>query len=360
MKIKLTEKYRPFSHEAGTSLLLPKSSWKVTAFPAKLVLNNLISESTDETLEIFPQIEGPISAFTVMQDLERGWVRIFGKGKEGFFSYRLVAAASEVILFVERAPTAGLTFSFEGELRTFKRKEELIIPTTTRSFNHLSKEKVHFGSAKKQDWTLVKRRMNLEEILPIWFQLGQYVPKHPLLDVGTARLLKHCQKLAQDRNRDHIGRSFLELFKSGFEGILSPRLIDTDYQGIPSKDEIPKEASSLLLLGEGARLIRQLLIAQDKDRLAILPCLPKELHAGRFINVEAGKHLTLDLEWSKKLIRRLALHPKEDQTVQLTFQKPITSFRLRLGRRGRGTEVPVDQPLSLKKDTLYILDRFQK
>lgn len=360
MKIKLTEKYRPFSHEAGTSLLLPKSSWKVTAYPAKLLLQNLISVSTQERIEILPLVEGPISAFTVMQDLERGWVRIFGKGAKGFFSYRLVAAANEIILFVERCPLEGITFNYEGVIKTLTRKEKLIISITAPSFHQNPQEKIHFGCSKKQDWTLVKRRLSLEEILPTWYQLGKHVPKHPLLDVGTARLLKECQDLAEERNRDQIGHSFLELFKSGFEGILCPRLIDTDFQGITPSDDIPKEASSLLLLGEGARLIRKLLIIQDKDHLSILPCLPKELHAGRFVDIDCGKSLTLDLEWSKKLIRRLALRPKEDQTVHLSFQKPITSFRLRLGRLGRGTEVSIGQPLKLKKYTLYILDRFQK
>lgn len=360
MKIKLTEKFRPFSHEVGTSLLLPKSSWKVTAYPAKLALENLISIGAEEKIEIYPLIEGPISAFTVMQDLERGWVRVFGKGKNGFFSYRLVAAASEIILFVERCGSEGLLFNYDGEVKTLKRKEELIIPTLTPSFHQNPKEKVHFGCSKKQDWTLVKRRLNLDEILPIWFQLGKHVPNHPLLNVGTARLLKHCQTLAEEKNREKIGTSFIELFKSGFEGILCPRLIDTDFQGITIPDEIPKEASALLLLGEGARLIRKLFVEQKENHLQILPCLPKELHAGRFIDIDCGENLSIDLEWSKKLIRRMTLRPKEDQKVHLTFQKPVTSFRLRLGRRGRGKEIPVGQPLELKKDTFYILDRFQK
>ncbi|QVL57268.1 MAG: hypothetical protein KFB93_07760 [Simkaniaceae bacterium] len=360
MKIKLTEKYKPFSHEVGTTLLLPKSSWKVTTYPAKLTLENLISIGGKETLTILPQIEGPIDAFTVMQDLEKGWVRIFGAGKKGFFSYRLVASAHEIILFVERCPNEGISFDFEGEVKALKRKEELIIPTTTAAFFLKPLEKMHFGCSKKQDWPLVRRRLSLEEILPIWFELGKHIPKHPLLDVGTSRYLKMCVTLYAQKDRDQIGRAFLELFKVGFEGILTPRLIDTDYQGHTLDEEIPKEASPLLLLGEGARLIRKLLIEKQEETLAILPCLPKEIHAGRFVDVDCGDALTIDLEWSKKLIRRLTLRPKKDQTTILSFQKPIESFRLRMGRKGRGKLIPIGTPLELKKDTLYILDRFQK
>lgn len=360
MKIKLTEKYRPFSHEAGTALLIPKSSWKVTAYPARLILENLISIGGKEILTILPQMNGPLESFTVMQDLEKGWVRIFGLGKKGYFSYRLVASAHEIILFVERCPKEGLFFDFEGEIRNLKRKEELIIPTMTPAFSLKSSEKMHFGSSKKQDWSLVKRRLSLEEILPIWFQLGKQIPKHPILEVGTSRYLKTCADHLTQKNRDQIGQAFLELFKVGFEGILSPRLIDTDYQSHPSDEEIPKQASSLVLLGEGARLIRKFLIDVDDQEIAILPCLPKEIHCGRFIGVECGQGLSIDLEWSKKMIRRLTLHPKKDQTVTFTFQKPVTSFRLRMGRKGKGKLIPVGTPLELKKDTLYILDRFQK
>ncbi len=360
MKIKLTEKYKPFSHEAGTSLLLPKSSWKVTAYPAKLELENLISIGGKETLTIFPQIEGPIEAFTVMQDLEKGWIRIFGQGAKGYFSYRLVTSAHEIILFVERCPEEGISFNFEGETKVLNRKEELIIPTSTAAFSSKLPEKMHFGCSKKQDWLLVKRRLSLEEILPIWFELGKYIPSHPLLDVGTSRFLKSSYELTKERNRDLIGRSFLELFKMGFEGILSPRLIDTEYQGYTPQDEIPKEASPLLLLGEGARLIRKLLIEKREDYLAILPCLPKEIHSGRFVDIDCGDGLIIDLEWSKKLIRRMTLRPKKDQTLTLSFQKVIEVFRLRRGRKGRGTTIPIGSPIELKKDTLYILDRFQK
>lgn len=90
MKIKLTEKYRPFSHEAGTALLIPKSSWKVTAYPARLILENLISIGGKEILTILPQMNGPLESFTVMQDLEKGWVRIFGLGKKDIFHTALL------------------------------------------------------------------------------------------------------------------------------------------------------------------------------------------------------------------------------------------------------------------------------
>lgn len=360
MKIKLTEKYRPFSHEVGTSCLLPKSSWKVKAYPTQIEFTNLLSEGSRDHFLVTCAIQGPLSQFTVMQDLERQWVRVLGKGPQGYFSYRLVASAHEVILFLERAPKEGIPFTYEGETRILKRKEELIMPSASCSFPNILKEKIHFGCHKAQDWTLVKRRLNLEEILPIWFELGKNIPSHPKLDIGTARLLKHCETLALQKKREEIGIHLIGLFRAGFEGILTPRLIDTDYQGFLSmQDEIPKEASPLMLLGEGARLIRQLFIQQKENKLSLLPCLPVELHAGRFVGVEC-KDLTLDIEWTKKLIRRLSLRPQTDQVCYLKFQSPLKSFRLRKGPRDRGRVYEVGTPLQLSAGTTYTLDRFQK
>ena len=187
------------------------------------------------------------------------------------------------------------------------------------------------------------------------------MPSHPILETGTSRLLAFCQKQIEAKENDKIGTSFIDLFKAGFEGILSPRLSDVDYLGYQEKEDvIPKEASPLVLLGEGARLIRSLLVQNRKKGMAILPCLPKELHAGRFTQVQLNDTLSADLEWSKKLIRCLVLHPKEDQEITFTFQSSINSFRLRMGRRGRGRVLKVGEAINLKADTLYILDRFQK
>ena len=360
MKIKVTHKYRPFSHESGTPLLIPGSVWKVTVYPAKLAFESLETSWEKETYLLFPHIFGPVASFTVLQDLEKGWVRVFGLGKGGYFSYRITALSHHIALFVERAPEEGLSFTFRESVKHLKRKETLQIPTRGGDSSRLSLEKMHFGCSKKQNWCLVKHRLDLREILPIWFALGKGLPSYPMVDVGSSRYLKKCFNLVAEKNRVEIGPSLIETFKVGFEGLLSPRLFDDDYQSYALGERIPKTASPLALLSEGAKLIRSLLIDIEEERVALLPCLPKDIHAGRFINIDCGKHLVIDLEWSKKCIRRLILHSKEDQTRLFFFQKCLNSFRLRKGRFGKGDIVQVGTPLVLQKDRLYILDRFQK
>ena len=126
MKIKLTEKYKPFSHEAGVSLLIPRSSWKATIFPAKIQLESLLSIGGKQNLSVTPHLRGPLTRFTVMQDLERHWVRVFGEGPQGYFSYRLVASSHEIILFFERGPEEGISFTYLEKILSRLEKAKLI------------------------------------------------------------------------------------------------------------------------------------------------------------------------------------------------------------------------------------------
>ena len=361
MNIKLAEKYKPFSHEVGTSLLLPKSFWKATFYPAKIFLEDLSILDSKKTHSITPQIKGPLSQFTIMQDLERGWTRVFGRGPDGYFSYRLAISSIGIVLFLERGPQEGIFFAFDEKTINLQPKEELIIPAETLPFKEALNEKMHFGCSKKQDWTLVKRRLSIEEILPIWFEIGKDIPNYPIPNTGNFHFLAECKKLIDARDREKIGPALINLFKVGFEGIFSPCPIDTRFQGyFPEEKTVPIETSPLALVGEGARLIRNLLIQEEKGSLEILPCLPKEVHAGRFTNVILSDSVVADIEWSKKLIRRMILRPKNDQEITLKFQSSIDSFRLRAGWRGRGTFHRAGGVLSLRANTLYILDRFQK
>jgi len=357
MRIRVNAHYRPYSHEVGSSCLLPNSSWKVTLFPARIELTSLVSE---ESFFVSCAVVGPLSQFTVMQDLERKWVRVFGRGPCGFFSYRLLSFAHDIVLFLERAPEGGMAFTYKEMTHVLKGREEFIMSSSVPSFPSMCAEKMHFGCHKRQDWTLVKRRLSLKEILPIWFELGKNIPKISMMNVGTARLLTQCRAAIRRKDHEKVGRYFLNLFRVGFEGILVPCLRDTGYQGVvPDRDEIPSGGSPLMLLVEGARLIRQLLVQEQEGELLILPCLPSEIHAGRFVGVEC-EGLTIDLEWSKKSIRRLILCPKIGRVYHFKFQPEIRSFRLRRGLRDRGLTYQVDQPIEVAENPFYILDRFQK
>lgn len=339
---------RPFTHVPGETCLLPGTTVQVTAYPTKIVLD-------DSPISL--ALTGPVEDFTLMQDLTRRFVRIFGRAKEGYFSYRLSADSQGITLLVERSPDAGIPFSFANEEKTLKRKETHVFPSLQDV--KTSSEFLHFGCHKRPDWTLVKRRLSLEEILPIWFALGSNCPTTSLHNEGTAALLKPVASHLKNRDRAAMGPAWLALFRAGFGGLMTPRLIDTDHLGI-LKQAPPPEGSPFVLLNEGARLIRAMLVQVSREKLSLLPCLPIELHAGCFQNVSISETLSLDLEWSKKMLRTVTLRPTQDQTCRLDLPKALKSFRLRTNRNQRGERFLKENSLEVEKGKTYLIDRFEK
>ena len=205
----LTNQMRPFSHVPGASCMLPSSSWKITAYPTQIILKNL--GPGNEIILFSLKISGPIENYTLMQDLERGLVLIFGTGKEGYFSFQLIATSDAIQLILKRAPERGIALSFQGKDTQLKRQDIYVFPVSHQVVLH-AYEKIHFGCHKKKDWTLVKRRLNLGEILPIWFAIGKKCPRLPLHYNGTAHLLKECETVIKKKNRLEIGPLLIKLF----------------------------------------------------------------------------------------------------------------------------------------------------
>jgi len=343
---------RPFSHVLGDTCLIPGSCSMVQAYPTRMRLTSL--DAPHQRVDFTIKLTGPFKGFTLMQDLEKGCVRVYGTAQEGFCSFRLSVERGSVTLTLERCPEGGVVFVFETGEQRLVRKQQF-------SFSALPPclaippldEQVHFGCHKKQDWTLVKRRLSLDEILPLWFALGRYYPHISPHFSGTAELFKQCQRVIDRRDRVQIGPLLLILFQVGFWGILTPRLFDTDFQGI-MQGVASVEGSPLMLLGYGAILIRSLFCHLTGYELTILPCLPVELHAGSFQNIVCSEGMTVDIKWSKKILRHLTIHSYCNQTVCLKLQKQIKSFRLGNMRLSKDVE------LDLEAGKTYFFDRFEK
>lgn len=322
-QIGISARLRPFSHTPGASCLIPCSSWQVQAFPTLLRFTNLI---TAETHELPLNIKGPMLDFTLELDLEKRGVHVFGHSKSGYERFCI-----------------GMTD--EGiRIMSEKGKTKKVIPTKV-NLSQISKERLSLGSHKALDWDLVKRKRDLSQVFPVWFRLGQMVPEIPLKKEGTATLLKSCDKL-------EVVPQFLKLFMAGFHGILIPRLNDDEHQGIIQSDA-KVSGCPLGLLTEGAKQIRALFFTEEKDGFAFLPCLPPEFHAGRFLNLTTSKGDIINLEWSKKLLRRVIIRPGVSREVRFHFQKAIKSFRE--GEK----EYPAETSFKFINGHTVYLDRFE-
>lgn len=321
--IPIAARLRPFSHVPGTSCMIPYSSWQVQAFPALLRFTNLLS---DETQEMALNTQGPVLDFTVELDLEKGGVHIFGHSQRGYQRFSIGMEESGIRVVSEKG------------------KNKILLPAKGLLRNP-SKERLSLGSHKALDWELVKRKQDLTDILPVWFRLGQLVPETPLPKNGMATLLKPCDKL-------EVVPQFLKLFMAGFHGILTPRLFDDEYQGIIDTDKKNTDCP-LGLLTTGAKWIRSLFFTEEKDGFAFLPCLPPQFHAGRFLHLETSRGDVIDLEWSKKLLRRAIIRPGMTRKVRFHFQKAIKSFRV------KGERHAAETPFMFEAGKTLYLDRFE-
>ncbi len=229
----------------------------------------------------------------LMEDIQVFPTRLVCSGKETLFDVKGPVKNFMVELNLER-----------GEIKIISGKFRHSIP-----FVMHCKERLSLGNSKAQDWDLVKRRQDLTEILPIWLRLASLQPETPYKPTAGTLIetCAHCDKT-------EVVPAFLNLFNAGFRGILSPRLFDDDYQGLAPI------AADLSFFKESGRLIRALFLQETDDTISLLPKLPPEFHSGRFLTE------TIDIEWTKKLLRRAIIRPssfatkkthppKTDQTV---------------------------------------------
>lgn len=357
MHITIAERLRPFTHLPGTLCMLPGSSYRLEIFPARLRVYDISMGEPKLLTEASFSFRGPVKQFLVQQDLEKGAVQVTGHSSEGYFHYTLKAIVPEGIsLWFEKSPP-GISWEIippfpllidEGQTPS------VFIPPQT--------DRLSLGSHKSQDWEMVRRRGSPEEIFPAWLRLGQLVPSpanHQLS--GSANWLNECKEGLEQPSPEKILIPFLNLFYSGFEGILSPRLIDHQHQGLNlSSDPIDLNASPLTILTEGAKLIRRLFVIYTEKNLFFLPHLPTEFHCGRLINVKLGEIGILHLEWSKKMLRRAIITAISDGEIKLNFQKDLRSFRVRSGLQAKGIRSICPSNLEIKRGNVYFLDNFQK
>lgn len=352
MHITIAERFRPFSHAYKTVCILPQSDLRFEIFPAQLFVSDL-SKATPKPCYAIPLVvNGPVTDFTVMQDLEKGCLKVWGRSQKGYFRYRIDAAVTE----------AGFTITIEksDDEAIFSQVPQGLIAEGTTKVKPEA-ERLSFGVTKKADWTLVDRRSQLSEILPFWFRLGQLTPSVSDHAVGTVSLFHPLESAFDSRDRLAFAKALKNLYLAGFEGMLACSLEDVAHHGF-SLPQVPENCdfSPLLLLTKGATFIKRMLVNLiSSDTIDILPCLIPELHAGRYCNVVVGDIGTLDLEWSKKQARRMIFSSEKDQTVTFNFQKDLNSFRMRPINSQVATTKACGEAITFAKGVTYFFDNFK-
>ncbi|MCE5317302.1 MAG: hypothetical protein LLG04_08060 [Parachlamydia sp.] len=351
MKITIAERLHPFSHVPGIACMLPGSSLKLQIFPTLLRLYDLASFNPELKGEATLTLTGPVKDFTVLQDLERCEITVFGQAQEGYFRYH--CRANEGGMFIEVVKASI-------QMQSHAACIQLGVTSTLQKPLDRSLERLSLGWHKAQDWTQMQRRLALEELLPLWHRLGQMTPK-PIAHAheGSALMLDACRELIAKSDREALVPAFQKLFLAGFTDLFIPRLEDDQNQGfalLALSQEC--QLSPLILLTEGTDLIRSLFVQQENNAISILPALPPQFHCGRLVGIECEPCGSLDMEWSKKQIRRLKFRAKTDGQVQFLFQPELKEFRLRAGSRKE--IMACGDTLSIEKGQEYLLDNFRR
>ena len=325
MRITIAQRLMPFTHTPGSMCILPGTSLQLQVFPALIRVFDLSKSQPVLVEEITQSIKGPVEKFTIQLNLEESKISVWGNGADGFFRYHIVPSNNS--------------------------KGFQILNDKERYKGTSTSERLSLGNHKAQDWDRVVTRKDLTEIFPIWMRLGQCAPPNSLAtDQGTAAFLEKCH------TKDI--KPFLNLFQAGFEGILSPRLNDESHLGFDLPAVGDSGVSPLILLTEGAKRIRALFLRESPQLIEILPNLPVEFHSGRFINIRTA-YGVLDMEWSKKAIRRLIFRPEVSTELQFAFPKEMRQCRVRKGNRDKGQEHNLPLKLEIETNQIYYFDNFK-
>lgn len=322
MPINIGERLRPFSHQPGTVFPVPFTDQGVALYPTAIRV-----EPSGELIHL--DVEGPIDDFTGVLDLERGEVRIFGKGKSSPFCYWICADGDNI----------------------FCSKAKPVVKTPPLPIERLS-----LGMSKKLDVDLLKRRNLLSELLPIWFRLGQMVPSG-LIPEGDS-LFQDLKDGMLEESRPDLLAHFQALLAAGFIGCFYPQTIDRNFLGY-GKSPLPQGTPPHLLLSQGYALIRSLVLKVSEPVCYFLPRISSLFHSGRVLglNLPFG---SVDLEWTHYRLRRLQFTCRESGSWHFQFPKEFQTCRLTIDRSIEKYACTSERVLDLVVGSQYFFDRFEQ
>lgn len=357
MKITINSRFSPFSHRAGTHVLIPKTQIVVEVYPSRV---NFYSCGSIDVYKMDIETGGYVDGFTVVQDLERQVVRVFGVSINGYVSYELKFLEEYIVIDLLRS-RIPLNITFEEKKYTVFPKRHLQLFPVRDSIT-CSLPRLAFGIHKSQNIDYMAMRKDLREILPFLYRIGKLYPKHPSpMEPGTTREL--VQKIRENiYARDKIGTTvaFQEFFTIAIRDLFVPQLFDYRLQGLftpPERSNLYYDTSLLSIVSE---LIENLFIQQQGNSILFLPLLLPILHAGRLLTFKSPDNsYTLDMEWRSHKLRKVIFCSHDTRMYHFVLPKPFCNFRLRSSKADPGIVCYSGDLISLGKNTTYFFDRFQ-
>lgn len=357
MRITIDGRFSPFSHRAGTHVLIPKTQIVVEVYPSR---TRFYSCSSLDVYEMDIQTAGYVDGFTVIQDLETQVVRVFGTAGHGYVSYELQFSDGHIVMHLLRS-RSPLSITFQGETHMVPPKGKLqLFPVT--DYIDCPLPRLAFGIHKSQNIDHITLRKDLRETLPFLYRIGKLSPKnsHHLQGNTTAELVQKIRDAIEARDKMGTTLALHEFFVIAIRDLFVPQLFDYRLQGLFTPPETSKLHYDTSLLSDVAELIESLFLQQRGTSLLFLPLLLPILHAGRFITLRGlDKSYTLDMEWRSHKLRKVIFYSHTARDYHFILPKPLSTFRMRSSQADSGIVCHSGDLISMKKDTNYFFDRFQ-
>ncbi|MEM8628797.1 MAG: hypothetical protein AAGF04_01810 [Chlamydiota bacterium] len=312
MSVKITTTCAPFSQAFGCFVPLLKTSWTVQIYPTCLLF-----QGEGKGAKVTFSMTGPFSSFlcTLAPDRER--IEIRGKGQEGFFSFHIVSEKSIRLVVKKKPDSCSLHFSGTP-------LEEIPVYSVPKN-----REKLSLGVHKKQDIEAIRRRGDLQEILPIWHGIARLYPREKEAIFSDLSL-------------------FYRTFWAEFGGIFCP-------QEDPFLLKIPQKISQPF--SYGSQLISSLFFQQKGNTLHFLPKM--QFPFGKMTGIEAEKIGILDFAWSKKKVRKVVLRATTSTEITLRVSG-MRHFRLFENQKLHTKKMLLTRAIEIAKGRLYVFDRFER
>lgn len=366
--IEITTKFKPFSHEPGISVPYPLLKLVFVIYPTKLkILDWKSSQKVLLTLKF--KYKTFCQKFTVFSDIIKQSVEICCELEDNFAKLKLAYDEKKESFYLSLERYNGEFLGFEvirpGKTsvisRQLTKKKPLILFKNIQKELIKNPERLFLGSHKKQEIERIFARKDICEFLPLWYLWGQFCKSKPIKEhkEGTLIFLNHLQECLQKKEHHEITAHLKNIISSSFAPMMIPYLEDFKHWGFFLPKQSSSKTSPWILLSELYHVIRQFFIYQNQEDLYILRHLPPELFSGKLVNVQQG-HLTLHLEWTKKMIRRMIIFASKSTTIHLHFSGNVKTFRVKDNKSDRGKIFENNSEFTFKRNRAYFFDCFEK
>jgi hypothetical protein len=357
MRITIAQRFAPYTHQVGQMCLWPGQPVALCLYPAEITCYRLDQWPLQPCKTINLPVVGPVTKYAAHLDMERAALRLSGQSHNGYFCYLLQCNDGAITYQLERMS--------QGEKDRLADKNVVI--QSLECMPVLPKERLALGCHKAQDWMAMQRRALLAEWLPAWHWMGQWHGCNVVIDAAwqtESSLLGALACAVQTGAAEEAAAYLKDLYAVSFNDFFVPA--ESLWRRLGALQPPTTQADPLAVLRSGASLIRALFLQYSDSTLQLLPCLPQELHAGRYLDGVCGSLATVDFEWSKHCLRRLIVRPLQAGPLTLRWPHPGKLCRLRMqhaeGCNAKDASSPYrnGQTIELAVGTTYYFDCFEK